>query len=61
MAEQTVRSPVQSGHGGAGLKCSGFTRAETAATRRTRPGLVFGYGSISAPDIGPGLDRLLRS
>lgn len=37
------------------------TLAEIAATRRARPGLVFGYGSISAPDIEPGLDRLLRT
>ncbi|MFF7772463.1 hypothetical protein ACFZC7_38960 [Streptomyces massasporeus] len=37
------------------------TLAEIAATRGTRPGLVFGHGSISAADIEPGLDRLLRS
>ncbi|MEU0221354.1 hypothetical protein ABZ281_42850 [Streptomyces sp. NPDC006265] len=36
------------------------TLAEIAATRRARPGFVFGYGSISAPDISPGLDLLLR-
>ncbi|MGC4972781.1 hypothetical protein ACLQ2D_07735 [Streptomyces sp. DT199] len=48
----------------AGARASGVavhTLAEIAATRGTRPGLVFGHGSISAPDIGPGLDRLLRS
>lgn len=26
-----------------------------------RPGVDIGYGSSSAPDIEPGLDRLLRS
>jgi GntR family transcriptional regulator/MocR family aminotransferase len=36
------------------------TLAEIAASRRARPGFVFGYGSISARDIEPGLDRLLR-
>ena len=47
----------------AGARASGVaihTLAELAASRRARPGFVFGYGSISAPDIVPGLDRLLR-
>ncbi|WP_329214558.1 PLP-dependent aminotransferase family protein [Streptomyces sp. NBC_00683] len=35
------------------------TLAEVAANRSARPGLVFGYGSISAPDIEPGLHCLL--
>jgi len=35
------------------------TLAEVAANRSARPGLVFGYGSISAPDIEPGLHRTL--
>ncbi|MGW3950451.1 MocR-like pyridoxine biosynthesis transcription factor PdxR [Streptomyces sp. NPDC004752] len=35
------------------------TLAEVAANRSARPGFVFGYGSISAPDIEPGLRRLL--
>ncbi|MFJ7999411.1 PLP-dependent aminotransferase family protein [Streptomyces sp. NPDC096310] len=34
------------------------TLAEVAADRSARPGFVFGYGSISAPDIGPGLHRV---
>ncbi|GGZ08691.1 MocR-like pyridoxine biosynthesis transcription factor PdxR [Streptomyces poonensis] len=35
------------------------TLAEVAANRSARPGFVFGYGSISAPDIEPGLHRVL--
>ncbi|MFC1438620.1 PLP-dependent aminotransferase family protein [Streptacidiphilus sp. N1-10] len=35
------------------------TLAEVAADPCTRPGLVLGYGSISAPDIEPGLHRVL--
>jgi GntR family transcriptional regulator/MocR family aminotransferase len=35
------------------------TLAEIAANRSARPGFVFGYGSISAPDIEPGLRRVL--
>lgn len=37
-----------------------YTLAEVAANRSTRPGLVFGYGSIGAPDIGTGLHRVFR-
>lgn len=36
-----------------------YTLAEVAANRSARPGFVFGYGSISAPDIEPGLHRVL--
>ncbi|UUU29592.1 PLP-dependent aminotransferase family protein [Streptomyces sp. CA-210063] len=35
------------------------TLAEVTANRSARPGFVFGYGSISAPDIEPGLHRVL--
>ncbi|MGW7545667.1 MocR-like pyridoxine biosynthesis transcription factor PdxR [Streptomyces sp. NPDC054770] len=35
------------------------TLAEVTADRSARPGLVFGYGSISTPDIEPGLQRTL--
>ncbi|MFF3349678.1 PLP-dependent aminotransferase family protein [Streptomyces sp. NPDC002779] len=35
------------------------TLAEVAANRSARPGLVFGYGSISAADIETGLHRVL--
>ncbi|MEU6611875.1 PLP-dependent aminotransferase family protein [Streptomyces shenzhenensis] len=35
------------------------TLAEVAASRSARPGFVFGYGAIGAPDIEPGLHRLL--
>ncbi|MFJ5265019.1 PLP-dependent aminotransferase family protein [Streptomyces sp. NPDC088387] len=38
-----------------------YTLAEVAAKRATRPGLVFGYGSIGASDIEPGLHRVLAS
>ncbi|MFI1400520.1 PLP-dependent aminotransferase family protein [Streptomyces sp. NPDC020681] len=37
-----------------------YTLAEVARNRSARPGFVFGYGSINAPDIEPGLHRLLR-
>jgi GntR family transcriptional regulator/MocR family aminotransferase len=36
-----------------------YTLAEVAANRSARPGFVFGYGSIDAPDIEPGLHRVL--
>ncbi|MFF9041755.1 PLP-dependent aminotransferase family protein [Streptomyces sp. NPDC014892] len=36
-----------------------YTLAEVAANRSACPGFVFGYGSISAPDIEPGLHRVL--
>ncbi|MBL1101835.1 MocR-like pyridoxine biosynthesis transcription factor PdxR [Streptomyces coffeae] len=36
------------------------TLAEITRKRSARPGFVFGYGSISAPDIEPGLHRLMR-
>ncbi|MFD9190172.1 PLP-dependent aminotransferase family protein [Streptomyces phaeochromogenes] len=36
-----------------------YTLTEVAANRSARPGFVFGYGSISAPDIEPGLHRVL--
>ncbi|MET9764924.1 PLP-dependent aminotransferase family protein [Streptomyces sp. NPDC006372] len=36
-----------------------YTLAEVAANRSTRPGFVFGYGSINAPDVEPGLFRVL--
>ncbi|MGW0876133.1 MocR-like pyridoxine biosynthesis transcription factor PdxR [Streptomyces sp. NPDC002740] len=35
------------------------TLSEVAADRSARPGFVFGYGSISAPDIEQGLHRAL--
>ncbi|MFI6856729.1 PLP-dependent aminotransferase family protein [Streptomyces sp. NPDC050416] len=35
------------------------TLAEIAANRSARPGFVFGYGGISAPDVEPGLRRVL--
>nr|WP_198946317.1 PLP-dependent aminotransferase family protein [Pseudofrankia asymbiotica] len=35
------------------------TLAEVADSPLSRSGLVFGYGAIAAPDIGPGLARLL--
>ncbi|GGO45816.1 MocR-like pyridoxine biosynthesis transcription factor PdxR [Streptomyces lasiicapitis] len=35
------------------------TLAEVSANRSARPGFVFGYGSIEAPDIEPGLHRVL--
>ncbi|GGL60853.1 GntR family transcriptional regulator [Streptomyces fumigatiscleroticus] len=37
------------------------TLAEVAADRSARPGLVFGYGSIDARDMGPGLHRVFGS
>ncbi|MGO4760270.1 PLP-dependent aminotransferase family protein, partial [Streptomyces sp. 2MCAF27] len=35
-----------------------YTLSEVAMSRSVRPGLVFGYGAIAAPDIGPALRRL---
>ncbi|MDX3229518.1 PLP-dependent aminotransferase family protein [Streptomyces sp. ME19-01-6] len=35
-----------------------YTLPEVAMSRSVRPGLVFGYGAIAAPDIGPALRRL---
>ncbi|MES4907864.1 MULTISPECIES: PLP-dependent aminotransferase family protein [unclassified Streptomyces] len=35
-----------------------YTLAEVAMSPSVRPGLVFGYGAIAAPDIGPALRRL---
>ncbi|MEU5645440.1 MocR-like pyridoxine biosynthesis transcription factor PdxR [Streptomyces milbemycinicus] len=35
-----------------------YTLSEVAMSQSVRPGLVFGYGAIAAPDIGPALRRL---